>query len=824
MALFHYIDTITNTAGDALEGYYAKLQNAAGAYVALYSDASSTPISVVSGVTDTAVSDDRGRISIYVAEGTYTLNIFDKNDSDLLIDSIASIPMIAQYSVVAGDYVSVETHDALRALTPADADIVVLATHGIPSRTFIFDASDRSTQVTRDPTGIATVAPTSDLTGASGAWRLIYDGTIYAEWSDEYSSASDATDACQAAWEYLVISGTDAKAWKVYQTLTTYGFGDQNYMATYATKALADAALAGLSEYDVVKVTTDETQSNATTLYRVRSAAYVQIQNRGLNGKRIFADTVAKTAGFKLKGQSSTWMGLLKCSGQDSIIERIWFNGQQTSSQWPGAALAENPNTDTLVYLEGYGWTWNDNMVRFFANQGFYFHGIIGNLHITGGDCVCQYGGRGWVFGQGASIKASKLWGEGNDEGDVLLKHDMTAASVAANPEQLTYMRESCIEIESIYSENELAAATIVEIQGGVFAPKIGTISRQSSGTGDERYSIHLKNNPDADETYIGCQAGVFDLGGHTHIIKCESESRNNIFYRQANTWTSVDQSQWVFENAGRDNMALYKGGCPNAYIPGADPGTVTLTADSTSFIDGEAGSTGTTAVVDGSRLHPVLDTHADYATGPGFVRCSNMETILGGGTVVTISGDNNFTLPASIATYWLCLMVEFEAHQTVQVVLTDVTPAPDELYNWDTQIWEESGGVNEDPWGTRYVLIADRRSMFYQIEVVNPTAQARDINVQLRILGSGTADLHHAWMADIKNSEPYVVMQGQYMGTPSKPMCPVASLPTANIPVGTQFAVSDADTPVLGATVAAGAGADVQVGVRFDGTNWKVG
>lgn len=99
--MYHLVSNLTNKGGDALVGYYVKLKDSEGAYATLYSDANSTPISTVSGVADAAVTDDEGMYDIYVADGDYDIEFFDKNDISLLLRRIPSVPMYSNTSVEA---------------------------------------------------------------------------------------------------------------------------------------------------------------------------------------------------------------------------------------------------------------------------------------------------------------------------------------------------------------------------------------------------------------------------------------------------------------------------------------------------------------------------------------------------------------------------------------------------------------------------------------------------------------------------------------------------------------------------------------------------
>lgn len=91
--MFQLIDTITNERGDALPGYYVKLKNSGGTYAPLYSDASGTPIIASSGVADAALGDAFGTVSLFVDDGTYTIEIFD-TDATTLRRAISGVQML----------------------------------------------------------------------------------------------------------------------------------------------------------------------------------------------------------------------------------------------------------------------------------------------------------------------------------------------------------------------------------------------------------------------------------------------------------------------------------------------------------------------------------------------------------------------------------------------------------------------------------------------------------------------------------------------------------------------------------------------------------
>jgi hypothetical protein len=83
--MHHFFEAITNTAGDSLIGYFARVINRdTQNTVTLSSDENGTPIVVVSGVENMAKSDDYGNLSLYVEPGTYHLDVYAPNATTFL--------------------------------------------------------------------------------------------------------------------------------------------------------------------------------------------------------------------------------------------------------------------------------------------------------------------------------------------------------------------------------------------------------------------------------------------------------------------------------------------------------------------------------------------------------------------------------------------------------------------------------------------------------------------------------------------------------------------------------------------------------------------
>lgn len=75
--MFHAVNNVTNERGDGLASYRIKLKVPGGAYTPLYSDESGTPIIGVSGIADTAVTDENGLYDFWVDEEEYDLEVYD---------------------------------------------------------------------------------------------------------------------------------------------------------------------------------------------------------------------------------------------------------------------------------------------------------------------------------------------------------------------------------------------------------------------------------------------------------------------------------------------------------------------------------------------------------------------------------------------------------------------------------------------------------------------------------------------------------------------------------------------------------------------------
>lgn len=92
----HFFQAITNTRGESLVGYYARvIDPTTQAVVPIYSDNNGTPIVTVSGIANMAKTDSAGNLSFFVDPGTYHLDIYQP-DASTFLKRIPSLPMTAQ--------------------------------------------------------------------------------------------------------------------------------------------------------------------------------------------------------------------------------------------------------------------------------------------------------------------------------------------------------------------------------------------------------------------------------------------------------------------------------------------------------------------------------------------------------------------------------------------------------------------------------------------------------------------------------------------------------------------------------------------------------
>lgn len=100
--MFHYVNSIQNTRGDALIGYFVQLVSPTTSEVVdIYADDNGTPIVTESGIVNMAEVDSDGNASFFVESGSYHINIY-ATDGTTFLKQIANVPMITPGDFVTG--------------------------------------------------------------------------------------------------------------------------------------------------------------------------------------------------------------------------------------------------------------------------------------------------------------------------------------------------------------------------------------------------------------------------------------------------------------------------------------------------------------------------------------------------------------------------------------------------------------------------------------------------------------------------------------------------------------------------------------------------
>jgi len=93
--MHHYFEAITNTSGDSLVGYFARvIDPATQNTVTMSADDNGTPIVTKSGVENMGSTDDYGNLDFYVVPGTYHLDIYAPNATSFIF----RVPSVAMNS------------------------------------------------------------------------------------------------------------------------------------------------------------------------------------------------------------------------------------------------------------------------------------------------------------------------------------------------------------------------------------------------------------------------------------------------------------------------------------------------------------------------------------------------------------------------------------------------------------------------------------------------------------------------------------------------------------------------------------------------------
>lgn len=649
---------------------------------------------------------------------------------------------------------------------------------GSAGGSFVWTAGNLSGAVAWDTQMGIYVPPAIQLNGTAGAWVRVLDGYLTPKMFGATGSGDD-TDAIVCMDNvFRELSPTFSIRFTSSHT-TAVGMGELVVTHTYATRAEADAALSGLAEHNVVLVLADETLGGGKTRWRVKDGAFARLSLKSYNKKFIDAEGI-NALDLVLAPGSHAEMCLLAASFQQGGIHDLRFNGNSPGVQWGQTPQPKlNPDTRRLVYIEGYGVDIRNVTVRHSGGDGIHIRGIIGAFEVSGGGLVTQYNtGWGLVLDRISSFKATVFWGEGNEAGDFLMRHDVTKADATSQ----SYWKKAAVEIQSIYSENASGTAPVVQIEGGHFAPRVGIVALQGDNDGPNRPVIKLADSQDADGIWQGCQGGYFDLGGINGArIECSANSRNNVFIRAAATYTSAyDDDAWDVRDDGVANVFEWAALSSAAFEPHKSIiGDVSVNSGSSNFVN-NSGASAQLINTPGGMVGPVQDYHPNFPAGPAFVRGVGFNTKDGGAELNSVVA-LNANIPAVLKTWYAILLGRFEAHQLVKVAVIDATdPSATNwlYYNWVGGGWTLLANAND--FGVYRTLRADRRHISYALPFLGDGV-ARQVRVQVRVKGGGDCDLYHTWVTDYPAPALVGIRAGQCLGMAGAAKCTTALLPPAS-------------------------------------------
>lgn len=155
--MHHFFEAITNTKGDSLVGYFARVIDPSTlAVVPIFADNAATPISTISGVANMGKTDADGNLSFYVAFGTYHLDIYG-TDATTFVKRVSNVAMAGD--VTEGAQAALDA--AVAAAVGAAASATVAASSATSAGTSAGIASSSATNAATSATSALAASATS---------------------------------------------------------------------------------------------------------------------------------------------------------------------------------------------------------------------------------------------------------------------------------------------------------------------------------------------------------------------------------------------------------------------------------------------------------------------------------------------------------------------------------------------------------------------------------------------------------------------------------------------------------------------------------------
>jgi hypothetical protein len=291
----------------------------AGATVKLYQSGTTTPANFYAdnaltiSLGSTLVANAAGRLVTVAYQDTSTpfrLKVFDANGDELDdidpyyfgLNTVANLPNGA----------TVVNRTALASITNVTNGQSAILSESGREGTFVFSTDDLSAEVAADPLQGIYVPPSSDTTGASGAWVRKFDGAVQVNWfGAKGDGATDDRAAIQAAINHVSSAGGGT----VLFPAGTHLVG-KNPASTYALSVPSNVALEGDGPSSVIKL---KAAADAHVV-ALTSVSDVQIRNLTIDGNRANQTGGSNCHGARLES-------VTRCLIQNVTVKNAYFYG-----------------------------------------------------------------------------------------------------------------------------------------------------------------------------------------------------------------------------------------------------------------------------------------------------------------------------------------------------------------------------------------------------------------------------------------------------------------------------------------------------------------
>lgn len=476
-----------------------------------------------------------------------------------------------------------------------------------------------------------------------------------------------------------------------------------------------------------------------------------------LSGKLIYGE--GQFSIFKLKAGENT--ELFEWQFNTSAIKDIRFDGNNPTPAWGGAL--NNPNTDYLVKIRGYGIDLENVVAQYSGGDGIHIYGGVGVVDIRGANSKSWFNwGYGYVIERCVACRMTSPWVEQNLLGGVFVTTTVTGTDN-------TYRQLNNIVIENLYYERVSSFPTDWVATYG--QPKVVTID----GTNGVRVinpafvlapdDIHwyVKANTSSPAGYQGSNGNILELGAHSNI--------NAVFDEQCNNNTIIRKS--VTPTNGAINVT--DNGNNNQVKWNLIENAISLKNDSDATVYG-ANTNFAYATLSNAELKDggFFDDNSDYhatSTAAKYVQLNPTLSTTGSANLY-----NNADLPIN-GNYYVILVAKMSGNGRSYIALQDALT--NQFYNFETKTF----GVNSP-----YYFKTDPSVNYYAIPF---ETDGQNRKVRITVYSSLTAEksyLYHAFVADSKDVHLELKRSNVVIRKGEVKQATTAQLPpAANVRAGTE-------------------------------------